>query len=399
MKSRFSNLPEIKPDPLFETFKKFKEEKNPNKMNLSLGMLQNEEGNYIEFQSVKKAEKLIQEENMNKEYPTIIGVPQYLETVKNLFFPKDNIAQQEERILITQPVTGGASLRMVCEIIKRFLPKKIHMTKLLFGPYLQLFDGVEICYYPYYCEKKKAIDFEKMLEYFESIDDKSIVLFQLSSHNPTALDLENNQWDVLCELFKRKKFLTVFDSAYLGYASGSIEGDLYPVRKFTENFLEIFVCYSSAKNFTNYSDDIGGLMIVLNKKDLLVKLKSHMIVLARSLFSFPSLYGARVICKVVNDPEIKALWLEEQRNVYDRIINNRKMLINEMKENGIKFDYEFLERQRGIYMFLDIPNEMINTLVNEHLIFLSERGRINLSGINKKNVKNFVEALKKVLSD
>ena len=361
-------------------------------------MIQDESGNYLVFDSVKKAEKIIQSQDMNKEYTIISGDPQYCETIKNLFFEKENPAYKEERILVTQPVTGGASLRMVSEIIKRFLPKKIHMSKLLFGPYLQLFEGVEICYYPYYSEEKRKIDFEKMLNYFEELEEKSIVLFQLSSHNPTGLDLSDSQWNIICDLFKKKKFLTVFDSAYLGYATGSFAGDLYPIKKFSESYLEIFVCYSSAKNFTNYSDDIGGLMIVLNKKELLLKLKSHIIVLARSLFSFPSLYGARVISQVVNDKDLNKLWLEEQRNVYERIVENRKILIEAMKKNDINFDYEFLERQRGIYMFLDLKIEQVNTLVNECFIFMSERGRINLTGINKNNLDNLVSSLKKILN-
>ena len=66
MKSRFCNLPIIQPDPLFETYKRFKLEENENKINLSIGMLQDSQGKLIEFKSVKLAEKENLSENLNK---------------------------------------------------------------------------------------------------------------------------------------------------------------------------------------------------------------------------------------------------------------------------------------------------------------------------------------------
>jgi aspartate/tyrosine/aromatic aminotransferase len=398
MKTRFNNLPEIKPDPLFETFRKFKEEKNPNKIDLSLGMIQDESGNKLVFECLKKSEKLLQKKEMNKEYPFILGSSDFCEAIKNLFFDKENIAYKEDRILVSQQITGGGSLRMASEIIKRILIKRIHTSELFFDPYIALFEGVEICYHPYYNEEKKELDFENMLSYFEKLEEKSIVLFQLSSHNPTALDISNSQWDTICELFTKRKIFTIFDSAYLGYGTGSFEGDIYPIKKFSENYLEFIVCYSSAKNFTNYSDDIGGIMFVVNKKELIPKLKSNLITLARSLFSFPSLYGSRIITQIIDDKDLNKLWLEEQRKVYERIVSNRKMIIEAMKENNINFNYEFLERQRGIYMFLDLNKDQINFLVNEFFIFLSKRGRINLTGINKNNLDYLISSLKKILN-
>jgi len=400
-KSRFTNLPEIKPDPLFHTYKKFRESISDSKINLSIGMLQDEEGKLVEFNCVKLAEKELEKENLNKEYTVITGIPEYNENIKNLFFfDKENPAFKEDRILVTQPVTGGASLRMVAEIIKRFLPKKIHLSNLTFLPYIEIFQGLEICYYPYYNAEQKNLDFLAMKNYFSSIEKNSIVLFQLSSHNPTALDLERNQWDDLIEIFKSQNILIIFDVAYLGYAGGSIESDLYPTQKYAENYIEMLICYSSAKNFTNYSDDIGALLVVLNKKELLIKLKSHLIVLARSLFSFPSLYGARVINKIITSQPLKQLWLQEQKEIYERICKTREMIIEEMKIQDLKnFDFEFLSKQKGIYLFLDLNEQQISKLADESFIFSASKGRINLTGINKKNVNYFVKSLKTVLNN
>ncbi len=290
IKTRFGNLPKVPTDPLFASFHKYTESKSQFKTNLSIGMLQNNNSKYVEFKCVKEAEKLIEKEELTKEYPLILGNLDFNETIKNIFFPnKNNKAVLENRILTTQPITGGASLRIVAEVIKKFFPKKIHTSNLTFSPYFDIFDGIEVLSHPYYNSETKSLDFISMKNYFESLENNSIILFQLSSHNPTALDLINSQWDELLPLFKRKHFLIIFDAAYLGYANGSFVEDLYPIEKYSENNIEMFICYSSGKNFTNYCDDIGALLIVLNKKDLLAKLRSHIVLLFRSLFSFPSI--------------------------------------------------------------------------------------------------------------
>jgi aspartate/tyrosine/aromatic aminotransferase len=400
LKSRFSDLPPNQTDSLFASFKKFKESNSPNKINLSIGMLQDESGKYIEFDCVKQAEKALLSENLNKEYTVITGIPEYNETIKSIFFPnKENSAVKEDRILATQPVTGGAALRMASEIIKRFLPKKIHLSNLTFVPYIQIFEGLEICYYPYYNAKTKSLDLDAMKGYFNTLEPNSVVLFQLSSHNPTALDLEPQHWDELLTIFKSRNILLIFDAAYLGYAGGSFAADLYPIETYSQNRIEMLICYSSAKNFTNYCDDIGGLIVVLNRKENLLKLKSHIVVLARSLFSFPSLYGARVITKIYNNEKLKALWLQEQRNVFERIKEVREMVIQEMQQLAAKIDFEFLKEQKGIYMFLDLSEAQMDKLASEHLVFLACGGRVNLTGVNKGNMKVFVEAVKKVLEE
>lgn len=363
-------------------------------------MLQDESGKYVEFSCVKQAEKALLSENLNKEYTVITGIPEYNENLKSLFFPdKENPAVKEDRILVTQPVTGGAALRMVSEVIKRFLPKKIHLSNLTFAPYIQIFEGLEICYYPYYNSEKKCLDIEAIKKYFSALELNSVVLFQLSSHNPTALDLDPSHWNELLEVFKSRKTLLVFDAAYLGYAGGSFAADLYPIHKYTENNIEMLICYSSAKNFTNYCDDIGGLLVVLNKKELLIKLKSHLIVLARSLFSFPSLYGARIINKIINNPSLNELWMQEQKKVFERIQEVREMVIQEMQAQNVKVDFEFLRKQKGIYMFLDLNEAQMDKLSSEHLVFLASGGRVNLTGVNKGNLNSFVGAVKRVLDE
>jgi len=398
-KSRFSKIPKCSDDELFNILEKAKFNENPNKMNLSIGMLHDEKGSLIVFESVELANKLIYESNLNKEYPQFGGSQEFTTAVQNLFFQSNSNVVNEGRVLVSQIITGGSALRISAEIVEKFITKKIHVSNHTFGPYLNIFNKMDIFYYPYFNEEKQSLDTEAFLEYLNKIDDGSFINLQLSSHNPTALDFSKEEWDKICEVMKAKKHLAQFDVAYLGYGTGSIEGDLYPIRKFSENYVEMFICYSSAKNFTNYSDDVGTLICVLNNKENIEKLKSHIIILSRSLFSFVSLYGARIIEKVLNTPELNKLRNEEQSKIYERISSIRQKVTEEIEKKGVNLNLNFLKSQSGIYMFLNLNKDQVEILAKKYSIFLCSGGRVNLSAISEDKIPYFVDSLKEILDE
>lgn len=397
-KSRFSKVPSVAKDPIFSAFEKFKSSENPNKMNLSIGMFVNELGEQIVYKSVEEAEKIIHASNLYKEYPQFGGAPEFTSAIQNLFFTPDSQVVKEGRVFVSQMITGGAALRISAELIQKFISNKIHVSNETFGPYKNILANMEIHYYPYFNKEKQCLDTQAFLEYLNEIEDRSVINLQLSSHNPTALDFSRDEWDKVCEVMKAKKHLAQFDAAYLGYGTGSIEGDLYPIHKFSENYIEMLICHSSAKNFTNYSDDIGSIICVLNKKEPIEKIKSHLIILSRSLFSFVSLYGARIIEKVLNTPELNKLRNEEQTEVYNRIKSIRNKVIDEMDRQNVNVNLKFLRAQSGIYMFLNLNDDQVQTLAEKYNIFLCGGGRVSLSGLTSDKISYFVECIKNVLS-
>jgi aspartate/tyrosine/aromatic aminotransferase len=397
--SRFSKVPATPFSKMFSYKSKFEKSENENKMNLTLGMLYDSEGKLITFKSVEMAEKKILDLKMNKEYPAITGMPEFTSAVQNLFFPSESDVVKEGRVLTAHTVTGGASLRVCAEVIRRFLPKKVHLSNLTFGPYRNIFNNLEICNYPYYNSEKKALDVEAFLEYLTKIENGSIINLQLSSHNPTALDFDNETWDRISHVMRSKSHLALFDAAYLGYGSGDIATDLYPIHKFAENKIEMFICYSSAKNFANYSDDIGALIVVFNKKEPVMKLKTHLVVINRSLFSFVSLYGSRIIEKILNNEELRSTWIEDQKAVFQRISKLRNDIISEIEKEAVNIKLDFLKAQKGIYIFLDLNESQIDRLADEFSIFLCDHGRLNISGVkNAKQIEYLVKSLKTVLN-
>lgn len=55
-------------------------------------------------------------------------------------------------------------------------------------------------------------------------------------------------------LSQRRKLFAFFDSAYQGFASGSLEKDAWAVRYFVSSGFEMFCAQSFSKNFGLYSE-------------------------------------------------------------------------------------------------------------------------------------------------
>lgn len=63
-------------------------------------------------------------------------------------------------------------------------------------------------------------------------------------------------------IFKRKKHLPFFDTAYQGFATGSFEDDGYAPRLFAREGVECIVAQSFAKNFGIYGERAGAVHVI-----------------------------------------------------------------------------------------------------------------------------------------
>ena len=118
-----------------------------------------------------------------------------------------------------------------------------------------------------------------------------MVLLHVTAHNPTGVDPKPEQWDEICDLLKKKGNLVLFDMAYQGFASGDCEKDAYSVRKFRNEGLSFMLAQSFAKNFGLYGQRAGAASIQCSNTDEKKKVESQIKIVARGLYSNPSLHG------------------------------------------------------------------------------------------------------------
>ena len=90
-----------------------------------------------------------------------------------------------------------------------------------------------------------------------SVEPNSIIIIHACAHNPTGCDPTKDQWRQIATRMKERQLFPLFDSAYLGFNSGNLDEDAYPIRLFIgEMGMEAGVCVSFAKNMGLYGTNL-----------------------------------------------------------------------------------------------------------------------------------------------
>lgn len=132
---------------------------------------------------------------------------------------------------------------------------KIYIPEPTWSNHHQVFSslGFECETFQYYNAETKDVDIESYYSMLKSANPNSVVIIHVCAHNPTGCDPSKAQWRELADIFKDRKLFPLFDAAYLGFNSGNVDDDAFPIRLFIEETkLEAGVCLSFAKNMGLY---------------------------------------------------------------------------------------------------------------------------------------------------
>ena len=112
-----------------------------------------------------------------------------------------------------------------------------------------------------------ALDLDGILDSMENADEGSFFLFHTCAHNPTGVDPTREQWKVILRKAKAKRHLCFFDTAYLGFSSGDVDTDAYPLRMAAILGCDVAVALSFSKNMGLYGERVGCLMLLTEGQD------------------------------------------------------------------------------------------------------------------------------------
>ena len=99
-------------------------------------------------------------------------------------------------------------------------------------PKIFTFGGLSVKMNRYYDPRTHGLDYQGMLEYLHAAPPGAIVLLHACAHNPTGVDPTQDQWKGIHQLIRSKGLLPFFDSAYQGFAIGSLDANAYSIRLF-----------------------------------------------------------------------------------------------------------------------------------------------------------------------
>lgn len=394
----FDHLELAPADPILGLTDAYKADTNPKKVNLGVGVYQNENGVTPVLKCVKAAEQRLVNEEQTKSYLPITGLPEFGRLTREMIFGKD-AALVDNGCAVTFHCPGGTgALRIAGDfLVQQNIAKRVWISNPTWGNHFQIMGaaGLETAKYTYYNAQTKSLDFDAMLKDLGQAAEGDVVIIHACCHNPTGLDLSHEQWDKLAQFLADNKLLPLLDFAYQGFGRG-LEEDAYGVRKLAETGIEFLVASSYSKNFGMYNERVGALTVVCTSADIAKNVQSQIKVSVRCAISNPPAHGEKIVVTVLSDPELRAQWEQELAEMRDRMRRMRELLAQKLAAAGAG-DFNFIVEQNGMFSFLGITKEQVQALRDKYGIYLVATGRACVAGINDNNIDYLADALAAVV--
>lgn len=395
----FHNIQPAPRDPILGLSESFKEDPNPKKINLSVGVYQDSTGKTPILDSVLQAGKLVLERQKSKSYLPIPGSPAYATAVQKLLFGESHEAVTSGRAATSHTPGGTGALRVAADFIHQQFPNAtVWMTQPTWPNHPQIFAaaGVPTKSFPYFDAKTNSLAFDEAIAAIEKIPAGDVILLHGCCHNPTGIDPTPEQWKKLADVVYGRGILPLLDFAYQGFAEG-IQEDAAGLLAFTRPGSELMVCSSFSKNFGLYCERVGALTIVAKDKTAAETVQSQVKAVIRANYSNPPAHGAELVTTILSDPALRKQWEGEVAQMRDRINGMRELLVKTLKAKGVPGDYSFITRQRGMFSFSGLTPAQVEALKKDHAIYVVGSGRINVAGITDQNVGPLCEAIAQVV--
>jgi len=396
----FESLRAVPADPILNLSILYRQDTNLNKVDLGVGVYKDEAGHTAIMEAVSRAQELILVEEDTKAYVGMAGSKRYCDLLVQTTLGVDHTVLTNNRFAVAQTPGGSGALRVLAEFINVAKPGATvwagNPTWANHSPIMQS-AGLEIKQYPYYDKDTKAVDFDGMLATLKAETKAGdVVLLHACCHNPSGADLSLEQWQATADVIKAKGLLPYVDIAYQGLGEGMDE-DAAGLRLMANTVPEMVIASSCSKNFGLYRERTGTAIIISTTEAQAHLAQSQMNGLIRANYSMPPSHGALVVETILADPKLKQMWRDELKTMRKRIKHLRSQLVDAIKAEGVEQDFSFIERQHGMFSFLGINAAQVDRLVNEHSVYLVGSSRINLAGLNQRNIAYVAKAIAAVL--
>lgn len=383
------------PDAILGLTEAFRNDPEPRKVNLGVGVYKDEAGNTPVLESVKEAERRLLETETSKSYLPIPGDPLYGEHVRELLFgPRSEIAASGRAVTAHTPGGTGA-LRLGATLLHTFHPgAAVWLSRPTWANHRGIFAaaGFELREYPYYDPETRGVDFDALHAALSEIPAGDIVVLHVCCHNPTGADLDDRQWRQIAALAAEKGWVPFLDFAYQGFAE-SLEADRRPLEHFAAAGIDFLVAGSFSKNFGLYCERTGALTLIAPDRRQAETAFSHLKRAVRVTWSNPPAHGGRIVTTILGDDALRRRWEEELAAMRDRIRNMRILLAEKLAARRPDRDFSFITRQRGMFSFSGLSDAVVDWLRANRSIYIVKGGRINVAGLTPRNIDYVCDAV------
>jgi aromatic-amino-acid transaminase len=373
------------------------------KVNLGVGVYYDGNGKLPLLPSVQEAEASLTEAHKARGYLPIDGIDQYNKGVQTLLLGADSpllaTTPDQKRVVTVQALGGTGGLRVGADLLRRFAGDvTVYISDPSWENHRALFEaaGFKVETYPYFDPETRGLNFQGMLQGIRQASEGSIIVLHACCHNPTGVDPTPDQWAQIIEVINARRHIPFLDIAYQGFGDG-LDADAAVVRRFATGDLPFLVSSSFSKSFSLYGERVGALTMVLPTPEEAQRVLSQLKRIIRANYSNPPTHGGAVVTAVLNTPKWRAMWEEELAGMRTRIKKMRAELVRHLAAAGVKQDFSFIERQRGMFSYTGLTAQQVDRLREEHAIYAIASGRICIAALNDGNVARVAAAIAKVL--
>ncbi|KAI2673428.1 hypothetical protein CBS147355_7727 [Penicillium roqueforti] len=393
----FQKVPTGRTDGLAALVGKFREDTDPNRTDLLVGVYKTEEGKPYVLPSVKEAKnRIFNDPDWHHEYRlSALGSQLYRDLSANLLFGPDHRLLREKRIVSTQTLGASGGCHVGAVLLKNhygpwkengnpeiFLPSDSWLNH----PFVFTSAGIKASLLPYFSSKTNNFDSERFSEAIRSLPAQSVVLLQSGAQNPTGCDPSPDQWRELASIFSQRGHLAFFDAAYPGFASGDIDTDLAGVRLFAEQEIPLVFVSTYGKSFGLYSERVGILSILVPSEEVGKNIETQLRLLARAESGAPPDFGSKIVETILSDETLERQWRQEVRDMANELKRRRVALREGLEKLETPGSWRHLTDQNGMFSYVGLSVEQVTLLREKHHVYLQDSGRISIAGLNDFNI-------------
>ena len=394
MTSAFSPLSPLPPDALLGLMTAFREDDRAEKFDLGVGVYKDEAGNTPVMSAVAKAEALMLQRQTTKVYEGPRGNVDFCTAIEDFVFGVDAPARKEERTLSFTAPGGCGALSLGVGLMRRIGVKKVWVSDPTWPNHPKVVQsaGLTTGSYRYADPDTGTADRAAMLEDLARAERGDGVIVQGPCHNPTGIDLTLEDWRTLGAFVKERGLIVMLDVAYHGFAHG-LDKDIAGVRVFMEAAGEALISYSCSKNFGLYRERAGCFLAMGETAHGIAAATTHVADISRATWSMPPAHGAGIVATILGDAALRAEWEAELTSMRERMISLRKALSGELVNRTGSNLLASLAMQNGMFSQLPVTPQAATKLREEAGLYMPGSGRINIAGLNLKDIPRVAEII------
>lgn len=391
----FEQVEDYPVDPIMIGADYFAADPRKDKLNLTVGIYQDEHGQTPVLKAVKLAERKLVETQTSKSYLALTGDAEYCRVLGHEIMGD----AYDDGWASAQTSGGAVALRVMADLLAQMpKPPTVWLQTPTYGNYVPILTAAHARFaqVPYYDRLKAQITFDQMLDGLKAAQAGDVFLMQGICHNPTGADMTAEQFDALLDLLEARGIVPWIDLAYLGFAQ-SWDADCAMARKIAARFPECIVCITLSKSFGIYRDRAGALFVKTRAGDR-DRIYRAVSAIVRSGASHAPDHGPSVVRTILQNDTLKALWFNELDQMRARVVGVRQQIVETERTRLGTNQLAHIAKQSGMFSLLPLTEAQEVALTRDHGIHVVKGGRVNVARLGADDIKKTIRAISEITS-